>query len=563
MIITSDTLITDIDKHFKVSAGPGAGKTHWLVNHIKNVLHHSDKLFISKKVACITYTNIAVETILNRLGTSATQVEVSTIHSFLYKHIVKPYASFIAEEYSLDISKMDGHDETILSNYSFLTEWKQSTNQARIRDDNIVVEAFKKLQWIFDNDELHPRTPYPFRAGGYPIRNDSYMEYKKMAWGKGVIHHDDVLFFSYQIIKKFPFVTKVLSKKFPYFFIDEFQDSNPIQVEIFKKLAQNSSVTIGVIGDMAQSIYGFQGADYTQFQSFSLPNMQKFELQENRRSSNEIIDLLNYLRKDLPQVPIRNKNISKPLIYVGDMIHLLAKAQFMCGDEKIYTLSRQNITSNAMKAQINGGQLNHRLLEELKEKDSNKDRRKLIYASIRAVSYAKENKFKDAIKELEKLFSRKNDKLDNKKKALNYLTILLNDYDNYYNTSLLEFSNFVKSEIDSSIASFRSGDVKTFYQNNTFEQLSLCVSIPDDMSLHKTIHKAKGDEFDNVFVVLQEESHIDFLIEPKLLEDEEHRVYYVAVSRARNRLFISVPTLEENKRSLLSSYFEIQDINTT
>src|SRR5690606_41763511 len=96
--INSDTKIIDIDSHYKVSAGPGAGKTYWLVNHIKNVLHNSDKLFRTRKIACITYTNIAVETILKRLGTSSEQVEVSTIHGFLYKNIVKPYATFIASD---------------------------------------------------------------------------------------------------------------------------------------------------------------------------------------------------------------------------------------------------------------------------------------------------------------------------------------------------------------------------------------------------------------------------------------------------------------------------------
>lgn len=112
------------------------GKSH------KNVLHNSVKLFRTRKIACITYTNIAVETILKRLGTSSEQVEVSTIHSFLYKNIVKPYATFIATEFGLNVAEMDGHDEIILSNYSFLQEWKTRTGQQRINDDNKVVEAF-------------------------------------------------------------------------------------------------------------------------------------------------------------------------------------------------------------------------------------------------------------------------------------------------------------------------------------------------------------------------------------------------------------------------------------
>jgi DNA helicase-2/ATP-dependent DNA helicase PcrA len=230
--INSDTLIT-VEQHFRVSAGPGAGKTHWLVEHIKNVLHNSKRLGKTRKIACITYTNIAVETILGRLGVTANQVEVSTIHSFLYKHIVKPYASFLVADYGLNVAKMDGHDEVILSNYSFLKEWKDRTKQQRITDEEVLVKAFKAIKWKFEKSEkLVAKTDYPHKAGAYAIKTDSYLEYKKMTWEKGLIHHDDVLFFSYQLIKKHPFILQVLRSKFPYFFIDEFQDTNPIQVII-------------------------------------------------------------------------------------------------------------------------------------------------------------------------------------------------------------------------------------------------------------------------------------------------------------------------------------------
>jgi len=117
--ITSDVSLINIEQHFRVSAGPGAGKTHWLSEHIKTVLNRSKRLSKTRKIACITYTNIAVETILEKLGTSAERVEVSTIHSFLYRYVVKPYVSFIADEYGLNVSKIDGHDDIILSSYSF------------------------------------------------------------------------------------------------------------------------------------------------------------------------------------------------------------------------------------------------------------------------------------------------------------------------------------------------------------------------------------------------------------------------------------------------------------
>jgi DNA helicase-2/ATP-dependent DNA helicase PcrA len=557
--INSDYKIADIDNNFKVSAGPGAGKTYWLVNHIKNILHTSNKLSITRRVACITYTNTAVETIYKRLGTSSSQVEVSTIHSFLYKHIVKPYVSFVAEQYNLDISKVDGHDNIVLSNYSFLKEWKERTGQQRINDDNIVSEAFNKLRWKVDNDALIPRTPYPFKIGRYPIKNDSYLEYKKMTWEKGIIHHDDVLFFSYQILKQKPFVAKILFSKFPYLVIDEFQDCNPIQIEIFKILGLEG-ITTGVIGDSSQSIYKFQGADYTQFRTFNLPNVQEYKLIENRRSSNEIIELLNSIRTDISQVPYRNVSFEKPKIIIGDMTLALRRSKVLCPEEAVNSLSRNNITSNAMKAEINGVGLDSKLLDKLLITDSNSKRKRLIYSCIKSIAYAKENKFKDSIKELEKLFNYKKDKLKGKRKALKYITLLLDKYDDYKSLSLLDFSNFIKVNLDNSISKVTGGRIKTFYENYSFHQLLLCVSIPEDLSLHKTIHKSKGDEFNNVLLVLKDESDTEFLINSDLMQHEEHRINYVGVSRAKNRLFISVPTLSVEKQNILNNLFDIEII---
>lgn len=557
--ITSDNILSDIDRHFKVSAGPGAGKTHWLVNHIKNVLHHSDKLFRTRKIACITYTNIAVETILKRLGTSSEQVEVSTIHSFLYSNVVKPYASFISREFGLNISEIDGHDDIVLSNYSFLQEWKTRTKQLRIQDDKKVIEAFSKLRWKFEDSELKVKTEYPILIGKYPIKNDSYLEYKKMMWEKGYLHHEDVLFFSYQIIEKFPFVLDVLSAKFPYIYIDEFQDSNPIQVEIVKKISTKNSI-IGIIGDIAQSIFKFQGADCTQFDLFTLPNITNYILEENRRSSNEIIDVLNFIREDITQIKSRNINKGKPLILIGDMALALIEAKKICINENVYSLSRINITSNAMKAEISGYNLDNQLLEKIKEIDSNQVRCKLIYSCIKAITYAKEQKFKDALKELEKYFNYKTDKIRGKKKALKYITILLDKLSEFEDNSLLEFSDFLRKNLSVDFPKVTRGAVKSFYESHTFKQLSLCVSIPEDLSFHKTIHKSKGDEFDNVLLVLKQETDMNFLLEKNLYNDEEHRINYVGCSRAKNRLFISVPVLSQTNQDKLRPLFEIQNV---
>lgn len=584
--INSDHKITDIDNHFKVSAGPGAGKTYWLVKHIKNILHNSTKLSITRKVACITYTNIAVETISKQLGTSSVQVEVSTIHSFLYKHIVKPYASFIAGQYGLDVSKMDGHDEVntsfkkicnwieihpnhadlkhpytfnqltkLTNNKSALVNWFSSVcYKLNTNSNNIDICINRSEAFYIENNVRRYLNKNCLKA----LETD-VIGYKKQYWCEGKVSHDDVLFFSYQILVSFPFVIDVLFAKFPYLLIDEFQDSNPIQIELIKKLGLKG-ITTGVIGDPIQSIYGFQGADYKQFESFTLHNIQEYSLKENRRSSNEIIDVLNSVRRDIQQIKYRNDSIEKPNIFIGDMLFALRKVKSICEPESVYTLSRKNITSNAMKSEISGCGLNDKLLDELLNTDSNTKRKYLIHACIRAIAYAKENKFKDAINTFEKLFDYRTDKLKGRKKALKRITQLLEKYEEYKDGSLLEFAQFIKDEIDPSISKISSGVIKEFYENNTFKQLLLCVSIPEDVSLHKTIHKAKGDEFKNVLLILNDENDIEFLTNSNLENDEEQRINYVAVSRAQNKLFISVPTLSEDKQETLSKLFKIVNL---
>lgn len=560
--INSDTLIP-IEHHFRVSAGPGAGKTHWLVEHIKNVLHKSTRLEKTRKVACITYTNIGVETILNRLNTTINQVEVSTIHSFLYKHIVKPYAVFLVDDYGLNVEAMDGHDDIILSNYSFLNEWKDRTQQQRFKEDKLIVEAFNSTKWKFDDlGALVVKPDYPRKIGKYSIKNDSYYEYKKMAWERGIIHHDDVLFFSYQLIKKHPFILKVLQSKFPYFFVDEFQDTNPIQVKIMGLIGKKETI-VGIIGDKAQSIYSFQGAEPSQFHSFNLNNIVDYVMEDNRRSTNQIIDILNTVRVDIKQNKYRNINGEKPIIIVGERLDALRIAKEKSNNESVNSLSRINIISNAMKKEIKGDLFNNKLIEALLTEDnpssSNKYRSKVIIACIKSTEFARQNEFKSAIKELERIFKDKNDKDKGRKEALKHLCVLLSQYGDFKEKSLLEFHSFVKRIIKPDISNLSRGAAKTFYENHSYQQLALCVRIDEDTSRHKTIHKAKGDEFKNVLVVLKEESDIEFLLNPNLNDNdkEEQRINYVAISRATDRLFINVPTLSEKESKKLKSLFDI------
>lgn len=572
--ITSDDLIP-IEQHFRVSAGPGAGKTYFLVKHIKNILHNSQRLGKTRKIACITYTNVAVETILKRLDSASNRVEVSTIHSFLYKNVIKPYLNLISHEYNFDVSKMDGHEDHNVS-FSKVRQWIDNhpnihnlTNPFSPRqlcdlatNKAALMRWLSTLKFTFVTDSKleivsnKSRAFYYNDTGGRRNLSNACLDalsvglqqYKEIFWANGTLHHDDVLFFSFELIRRFPFILKVLRAKFPYFFVDEFQDTNPIQTKLVEQIGQEETI-IGVIGDKAQSIYGFQGAMPIHFQLFSLIDMQDYQMADNRRSTNQNINLLKHIRPDLPQNNIRNEDMNDPLILVGEMNNALQKCQEICGVEDVYCITRKNITANSLKRELNGINYDNKLIDVFLETDkpnsANRYRSRVIVGCIKATELAKEKKFKEAIRELERVFRDVSDKTERKRIILKTINLLLQNRDSFEKLPLIEYHSFIHDQVKTDISTLRAGAAKDFYDAYTYQQLALCVRIKEDDSLCRTIHGAKGDEFDNVLVVLRKESSLEFLLNPNL-DNERHRIYYVAVSRARNRLFINTPILSHD-----------------
>ncbi|WP_207428906.1 UvrD-helicase domain-containing protein [Pedobacter sp. SYSU D00535] len=562
IIINSDDIVVDIEQHFKVLAGPGAGKTTFLVNHIKNILNNSRRLKIQGKIACITYTNVATETILKRVGDHAGRLEISTIHSFLYEHIVKPYVHLIAEDYELDAKNISGHDDIVLSGYQTIEDWKARTGQRRLRDNDLIVATWDSLQWKFNpanTDELIVRPPRPVQY----FSNDGYLEYKKILWSKGLLHHDDVLFFSYELIKKRPFILTVLRAKFPYFLIDEFQDTSPIQIALLKSIGAMETI-VGVVGDEMQSIYSFLGAIPGQLRTFSLPNICEYEIQGNWRSTNEIVDLLNKVRPDLTQKSLRNVSGSNPTIIVGDKLAALSWVANKHPTNEIFSLCRENSTANALEKGL-GINTHSNLLQELKAKDTTSERRRAVSDSIKAVEYARLGFFKDALKTLGKLFNR-NKTVDDKKQTLIALKKLLANYSSYSTGNLINMVDFIRTNIKS-FSNLRAGGAQTFYNSTPYTHVAIAVKNLCESGNCRTIHKAKGDEFECVLVILEatrgkaynENTALSFLLNTDLTAKEEHRVQYVAISRAKEHLYISTPALSRtNKTALEAIGFNVQ-----
>lgn len=558
----------NIGEHFKVSAGPGAGKTYWLLTHIKNVLHNSTQLSKTANIACITFTNTGVEAIQGGLEDSAGRVVVSTIHSFLYTNIVRPYGFLLKDQdgkYLINLYKLDGHDEHIPS-LNIIYKWKANTRQQYLNEDKIIWQCLKDLDWQFNEDGelvLIPRAFWKMRINSrYSIRKDSLIEYKKLYWNRGQIHHEDVLYFSYRLITEHSEILKFISLKYPYIFIDEFQDTHPIQTAIIKKISERDTI-VGVIGDAAQSIYKFQGASRQDFIDFSLPGIKQYYIKGNRRSTNKIIKLLNKIRGDaIEQSCIRNIEGDNINLLIGDKFKSIDSLTQKLGE--IAILARNNNIVGQIK---NSGFDNVGNLWDISiTLDSNYQRQELIYSIIYAVELTFSGNYQEARKKVSKLF-RFNALSGHKMReySISLIQEIIDKRAEYLNKTITCFNNSIYNIVKTNFkikigAKIKRGAYKTgFADKYTYSDLEQSLRIQDDHGLIRTIHKAKGAQFKNVLVVLESESELEDIIKPDMrAEKDDSRIYYVALSRARDNLYLTIPEVSEANKALINDILNIE-----
>ncbi len=242
-------------KNFLLSGGAGSGKTYSLVSVINEIYTRNP----IAKVACITYTNAAVREIENRVDNN--KIHISTIHDFLWDNI----SSFQNELKSTLI---------------------ESINDPEVRYKNITVT-----------------TPYT------NIFNDGirYTEFLRLSDGK--ISHDEIITLANQMYKKYPKLCNILSSKYDYILVDEYQDTFPEVIEIlleFLSKSNNPSI-IGLFGDSMQSIYDNGIGDLNQYIEAGI--VTEVQKKQNRRNPKSVMVLSNKLRIDnLEQEPSNDEN---------------------------------------------------------------------------------------------------------------------------------------------------------------------------------------------------------------------------------------------------------------
>ncbi|MFJ6619043.1 UvrD-helicase domain-containing protein [Kitasatospora sp. NPDC091335] len=246
-VLTRIQQVLDARRDFLVEAGAGAGKTTALVHSLLYLLRtRRDELErAGKRIACITYTNVAKEEIRERIGDDPL-VYVGTIHEFLWMAI--------QDHQSELLDALIAHNQTLA----------RPQDMAEIKA-NLVVE--------------------------YSDRRRRYAD--------GLISHDEVLALAYTLITTRPKLVRITADRFPVIFVDEYQDTFPRTIEVLLDHFAGSGTsvcTIGLFGDSMQKIYNTGVGKVTH------ERLVSFTMHGNHRCAEPIVDVLNRIRPELRQV---------------------------------------------------------------------------------------------------------------------------------------------------------------------------------------------------------------------------------------------------------------------
>lgn len=275
-----------------VIAGAGSGKTRVLTYRVANLLLEGIDPF---NILALTFTNKAAREMKDRVigligDGDARNVWMGTFHSVFAK-----------------ILRIDGHHLGYPSNYTIY----DSTDSKRLIK-NIINEmeldikqyppsyvasriSMAKSSLISTTDYANdPDILSADESSRKPLVKDIYNSYQARLKRADAMDFDDLLFNTYLLFASFPKVLYKYQQKFLYILVDEYQDTNHAQYLIVKKLAANTE-NICVVGDDAQSIYGFRGANISNILNFKsdYPDFRLFKLEQNYRSTKTIVDAAN------------------------------------------------------------------------------------------------------------------------------------------------------------------------------------------------------------------------------------------------------------------------------
>jgi len=280
-----------------VIAGAGSGKTRVLTYRVAHLLNLGVDPF---NVLALTFTNKAAremkERIIKLVGNAdARNVWMGTFHSVFAR-----------------VLRSEGHRLGYPSNYSIYDTddskrliraiVKEQNGDSKVYTPNYVlnrISAAKTNLITAEQYNLDEELLLRDKMAGKPLLGELYKIYKKRCFRSHAMDFDDLLLNTYLLFNNHPDVMVKYQRKFQFVVVDEYQDTNKVQYTILKQLAANNE-NICVVGDDAQSIYAFRGANIQNILNFKkdYPDAQEFKLEQNYRSTKNIVSAANSIIKN-------------------------------------------------------------------------------------------------------------------------------------------------------------------------------------------------------------------------------------------------------------------------
>ncbi len=280
-----------VDGPVMIIAGAGSGKTRTLTYRIAHLMELGVDPF---HILALTFTNKAAnemkERIIKLVGDEGRNLWMGTFHS-IFARVLRAEATKLGYTSSFTIYDTDDSKSAIKQVVKQLNldpkVYKPTTVLSRISMAKSNLMGPKDYQ---ENPEVY-QTDIDSKR---PAIGMIYQMYDQRLHNSNAMDFDDLLFNMNILLRDFPDVLLKYQQRFQYIMVDEYQDTNYAQYLIVKKLAARNQ-NICVVGDDAQSIYAFRGANIQNIFNFKrdYPTMQLFKLEQNYRSTKNIVNAAN------------------------------------------------------------------------------------------------------------------------------------------------------------------------------------------------------------------------------------------------------------------------------
>lgn len=576
-----------LDGPLLVLAIPGSGKTTMLLERIKFLSEHID----SSKILNLTFSRIQANDMKKRFDSKDSNF--MTIHAFCYL-IIRNYL----KKYNRKVNLIE--DEKIYNKYNLVGEIYKNINNKKMSKEDLNL-FFQKVSFM-KNSLLD--ISYLEKVEISNIK-EIYLEYEKTKKQKHLLDFDDMQVYALKLLEDEKLL-KSIKNKYKYFQLDEGQDTSLLQFKILEKIVYPENNLL-VVADDDQSIYSFRASNPTYLLNFTkiYKDAKIMTLDTNYRSGKEIIKLASTFikqnknrykkdfkvnRKNPSQIKIKSfKNFSKEYAYILENIdknentgilfrnnisaislisYLLENNIDFSINSKIMDFFESKIFLDMINIinfsnNFNNVEIFSEIYYKISSYLSKDDIEKLIYKPINGDIFDFfensdiEDFKKDALFNIEKKLNHLR-KLDiDKKISFIYQSL---SYKNYIDMLSRKYREETVNK-DIYIESLKYFTKSCENLDQVYEKIKIIEKKSKSLSENNlklsTIHSSKGLEYDTVFVIdliknefpiiLDEENHLERL-------EEERRIFYVAITRAKNSLHL-LSLKNRNKKKVEPSIF--------